>query len=196
MKKWPFKKDIIMPTNHDSNNLYFIEKPADLDLIGFESYIESLHIAIENGAKFIGLISDFGSGKSTIINMLKRDFNNIYHVVNINLWDCNSTDNIDNQFYIHKNFLYQLIDNLPLENKSYFKKKINKNYSFIDIQLFKKKTYHFYISIILVILFIFDKVNIIELFSPKLKIWGYINIVLNPKSWTDILYYWFKDCNL
>ena len=52
---------------------YFIEGTATKDWIGFDSYLETLNNAIDDNAKFIGLISDYGTGKSTLINMLKKD---------------------------------------------------------------------------------------------------------------------------
>ena len=54
------------------DNIYFIEGVADKDLVGYDSYVDSLDSAIKSGAKFIGLISDYGNGKSTLLKMLKK----------------------------------------------------------------------------------------------------------------------------
>lgn len=54
----------------ENKNYFLIEGAAKEDWIGFDSYLCSLESAINNGAKFIGLIADYGSGKSTLINML------------------------------------------------------------------------------------------------------------------------------
>lgn len=50
--------------NDETKNLYFIEGPAEKDLLGFNSYFNSLDMAISSGAKFIALISDYGLGKA------------------------------------------------------------------------------------------------------------------------------------
>ena len=132
-----------------NSNYYFIEKVAEKDLIGFEEYLNALNEVIRNGATFIGLISDYGTGKSSLLNMLS---NNIaYKVVFINLWNYQKEE--INTLDIHKIFLHQLIDKLDINNKNYFKKKINQNYNIIDFCI-KKRKYTWYIYFIDLCLFI------------------------------------------
>ena len=59
----------------DVKQIYFQDKPitdyAD-DYIGFESEADMLLDEIVNDSKVIGLISDYGSGKSSIISSKKK----------------------------------------------------------------------------------------------------------------------------
>ena len=125
-------------------NYYFIEGTTDKDIIGFESYVDSLNIAIKNESRFIGLISEFGTGKSSLIKMLKnsnKEFNSI-NVITVNLWNCEENQNYKSKIDIHKVFLHRLIDELDIKTKDYYKKKINKKYRLIDIKLgYKRKIY-------------------------------------------------------
>lgn len=157
-------------------NKYFVERVTNEDWIGFDSYVLSLIDAINNGAKFIGLIGDYGSGKSTLISKLRKTDEKLYNVININLWNCNAlndeeNDNVD----IHRIFLHQLIDNIKIDNKDYYKKKINKNYSFFDILL--KKTSFIFIFVFVLLVFyvisILDKLGFYHLFKPD-SFWYYL----------------------
>ena len=60
----------------NEENYYFIEDSTDQDLIGFDSYVNSINNAIKNNSKFIGLISDFGTGKSSLLKMVEKLKNN------------------------------------------------------------------------------------------------------------------------
>ena len=155
-------------------NKYFIERVAEEDWIGFDSYASSLIDAINSGAKFIGLIGDYGSGKSTLINKLKQCKEESYNVININLWHCGALiEDENNNIDIHRIFLHQLIDKIKINNKEYYKKKINKNYSFFDILI--KENYYIYVFILLVfyIISFLDKLGFYYLFIPD-SFWYYI----------------------
>ena len=112
--------------NDTKENYYFIEGATENDLIGFNSYVNSLKNVIKSGSKFIGIISDFGTGKSSLIKMLEKDFEKEYKFITVNLWNCenNEKDNIN----IHQIFLNQLINELKILPKSYYKNRINKIY--------------------------------------------------------------------
>lgn len=119
-------------------NYYFIEGSTEKDIIGFNSYVESLKTAINNNASFIGLISEFGTGKSSLIKMLENsaiDENKQSKIVTINLWNCEENKNRGSKIDIHRIFLHQLIDELEVEPKEYYKKKINRKYRLFDIKL-------------------------------------------------------------
>lgn len=154
---------------------YFIEGTANKDWVGFKSYLETLNNAIDDNAKFIGLISDYGTGKSTLINMLKNDQEQKSNkLITINLWNCGISNlkEID----IHRIFLHQLIDKLDINNKDYYKKKIHKDYSIFDIK-FENKRYIYAICLfIFYILCIFEALGFITLFIEELKLIGYFLI--------------------
>ena len=69
----------------NEKNYYFIESVSQKDIIGFDSYILALKNSIKNNSKFIGLLSDFGTGKSSLIKMLNDDKSMNSDVITINL---------------------------------------------------------------------------------------------------------------
>lgn len=158
---------------NEERNYFFVEGISKEDWIGFNSYLYSLESAINNGAKFIGLIADYGSGKSTLINMLhdKQKLKND-KLININLWNCYS-NGIDTQTDIHRIFLHQLIDKLEIGNKNYYKKKIDKNYSIFDIKFKYSKSCFAITLFFFYMLCILEKLGFIILFIPELNLIGY-----------------------
>ena len=88
-------------------SLYFIEKPIERrgkDLIGISKQVEYLKETIKNGARFIGVISGFSSGKSSITNKIKLLG---YKVIKINMWK-EMDVKAETTEELHKDFLYQL----------------------------------------------------------------------------------------
>lgn len=162
----------------ENKNYFLIEGAAKEDWIGFDSYLCSLESAINNGAKFIGLIADYGSGKSTLINMLyekqKLKGNNL---IKINLWNCYSSDE-DKKIDIHRIFLHQLIDKLDIGNKNYYKKKIDKNYNIFDIKFKYNNPIFVFILFFYYILCILEKLGFITFFIPELNFIGYSLIAI------------------
>ena len=176
------------------DNIYFIEGVADKDLVGYDSYVDSLDSAIKSGAKFIGLISDYGNGKSTLLKMLKKsDYGVNYDLVTINLWNCDENDKEKNNVDIHRVFLHQLVEETNIKSKSYYKKKIDKNYSIFDIKVKEKsKFYIFSLSLFLVLCF-FEKLGFITLFINELSLLGYLLIsilcILNIMIYNTMIAY-------
>lgn len=58
-------------SNKDNENfkpIVFVNNPVKRqkdDIVGFDSQVETLACAIESGANMIGVIADYGSGKSS-----------------------------------------------------------------------------------------------------------------------------------
>ena len=71
---------------------------ADEDFIGFSAQVDSIADAIDNGASMVGIIADYGSGKSSVGELLeaKKQFKK---PIRVNMWD--SLKNVkQNRFYI------------------------------------------------------------------------------------------------
>lgn len=182
----------------EEKEYFFIEREAKDDLIGFNSYIDSLDQAINSGANFIGLISDYGTGKSTLLDMYKtKKCNEKDILVKINLWNCDNYSNNEQKkieslcsirtntdganfekpyMDIHRLFLHQLIDGLSLDNPNYYKKKINRNYNVFDIKLGFKRYIYFYFLAIFLIMSMLDKLGIFTMFMNCLEPLGYFLI--------------------
>lgn len=148
--------------NEKNVNEYFIEESTNKDLIGFNSYVTSLETAIKSGAKFIGLISDFGTGKSSVVKMLKNKMESEYNMITINLWNCE--DNEHSGLNIHEIFLHKLIDELDIKSKKYYKNLINKRYRKFDISVCKEKLRYIVFLVVYIFMLIFEKIEMIDLF--------------------------------
>lgn len=140
-------KENITETECDECNksVYLIDNPCSEkdDSIGFEVYVNNLiNILTNTSAKMIGLISNYGSGKSTVINMVEnRSEMNKKEVffAKVNLWNLPSnkevSDKDDLTINIHKSFLNQILRKANLSDikKKSLEKQINRNYGFLDL---------------------------------------------------------------
>lgn len=166
----------------EEKNYYFIEDSTDEDLIGFDSYVNSINNAIKNNSKFIGLVSDFGTGKSSLLKMLEKKDNSKIKLIRINLWNCEDSTNCENlvqdKIDIHRVFLHQLIDELKISPADYYKKMIDVNYSLFDIKFGNSRKIYGLFLLFIYILCIFEKLGFINLFLDKFRICGYILIAI------------------
>ena len=136
-----------MKKTQAEEKLYFQDFPVNDykdDYIGFEAEVEMIKESVESDSKIIGLISEYGSGKSSIIELLKKELDkDKYDVVNINLLD---PEGITDDLEAHQRMLIQLANNKYGDKKSkkkltYNTKKINLIYKYRDIKNKKKLTY-------------------------------------------------------
>lgn len=79
-------------------------KDKDKDLLGINNEANRIENAIDEGANIIGIIGDYGTGKSSLIEMLKNKFLN---VININMWNSVNTKTED-ALVLTKNFIFQM----------------------------------------------------------------------------------------
>ena len=103
-------------TNDEKNykSIIFMNKPiaeSDVDVIGISSAVDAVENAIDNGAKMIGVIAEYGAGKSSLTEMLNRDSEK--EQIKINLWDSLDRSNEDKKDEscidsLTKTFIYQL----------------------------------------------------------------------------------------
>lgn len=70
--------------------IIFQNKPIEeenKDLFDFSYQKKVLSTAIESNARIIGIVGDYGTGKSSITKLLEKDRrNNKDKIININLW--------------------------------------------------------------------------------------------------------------
>ena len=175
----------------DVKQIYFQDKPitdyAD-DYIGFESEADMLLDEIVNDSKVIGLISDYGSGKSSIISLLESNINNIkkygkinhvsnynfdkndvkkINIIRVNLFDADGIISTDDRLELHKKMIIELAKHKN-RNLKYILKRVNPAYRVIDV----------------------DTKNII---SKILFFVGIALILLNLIFKTGLLSYWKMD---
>ena len=152
------------------NTFYYQDFPVEdyeHDYIGFEEQVNMLKEGIENNARVIGLISENGSGKSTIIKLLKKELAKPkehtkepkeeteksdrvtkVELIKVNLLD---PDGENTQFEEHKRMLYQIAKKRLKNNKlkwAYIQKKLNPNFKSLKIATTKKSSaYLFFIAV-------------------------------------------------
>ncbi len=124
--------------------IVFVNNPVKSqkdDIVGFDSQVETLACAIESGANMIGVIADYGSGKSSLTDILSeflKKRKKITKPIKINLWDClqkNTTPKPSDDEKISvltRSFLYQLSSGHGRKFGSFINKILSKNYGNIS----------------------------------------------------------------
>jgi len=144
------------PNNYDP--IVFINSPLnnrDDDVIGLGSIIDSISMVITKGANLIGIIANFGTGKSSLIELLSKKKNYYKRPVIINMWDCLlkqkgesiQAENISN---LTKSFLYQLASGHSNKKgksnlASFTNKRLSKKYGTISFSTSSKKIWVLFI---------------------------------------------------
>ena len=126
----------------------FMNKPiseATADEIGVGVYVDYLESAIEKGADMIAIISGFGTGKSSLIELLKTKYHGwkkekkqerVY--CQVNLWSQLETGGTKKEdgiksIDLHRSFLYQLISAVYPHKSSYFSRRTGRNFGLFKI---------------------------------------------------------------
>ena len=178
------KENIVEAEYEECNeSVYLIDNPCseEEDSIGFGVYVNNLiNILTNTSAKMIGLISNYGSGKSTVINMVEnRSEMNKKEIffVKVNLWNLPSSkevsDKDDLTINIHKSFLNQILRKANLSDikKKSLEKQINKNYGFFDLCI-EDSSFTKILSFLfaLLIFIIITKVDLFSMNVPRIAL--------------------------
>jgi len=104
----------------DTGALVFINRPitsSDDDIVGFSTQVDTICEAVKEGSTMIGVIADYGAGKSSLTELLcKRVCNKPYQYpepIKINMWDSLDNKRTEQEAEhevsrLTKSFLYQL----------------------------------------------------------------------------------------
>ena len=105
------------------------------DQIGIAVYVEKIKQAITAGAEIIAIASDFGTGKSSLISLLEKEYGIVkrtrYKFSTINLWGFVKPE--DDVTEIHRNFIYQLVSHLNPQRGSHLSKRMSKNFGVLRL---------------------------------------------------------------
>lgn len=136
--------------------IVFVNKPAtnyEQDVVGFRPQVETINQAIKTGATMIGVIADYGTGKSTISDILiSENFNDrrLYSPIRINMWDSisNLVGSEKDVTELTKSFLFQLAKgNTDKEGLSklshHVSKRMSKNYNIISFSSVSTKIWKY-----------------------------------------------------
>lgn len=176
-----------------SKKIYYQDEPVGKfknDKIGFQEEVRMLEEGLNGSSKVIGLIADYGSGKSSVINLLENKtktlfWNFKYKFVRINLFDIakdngpNSNESIEAQ----KKMVLQLASSKYKNSKfAYYTNRINQNSK--SIRVLVKSKFSWFLMIIS-----FFLILISYLYNKELTDWlPHVDFILkNKETFIDIL---------
>ena len=164
IQHWIYKK-----LNKDTNEIQktkrgipYTNKPIteeSVDEIGMGVYVEYLESAIENGADMIAVVSDFGTGKSSLIELLKEKYHGWSQRGNglcervycqVNLWSQLANEK-EETLELHRAFLYQLISTVYPHKSSYFSRRTGRNFGIFKISA-ESKVWSVFINLAIIVL--------------------------------------------
>lgn len=153
LKEKTKNESIITEEVKENKSVVFVNKPImddNEDLIGIESYIKRVEKAIDEGSNVIGIVGDYGIGKSSLIRLIKNKYNKETitlkkgrkeisefknKVIPVNLW---GKDKLKDE-ELTAEFLFQISNGCNKNFASYIAKKIGKNYGIIGIDTSESK---------------------------------------------------------
>lgn len=137
-------------SNDEIPPVVFVNKPITdegKDIVGFSNQVNTICSAIDSGATMIGIIADYGTGKSTMTSLLSEKIEKEPYKyprpVQINMWDC-LRDDINNESSerkeisdITKTFVYQLAGAKDRKGRfsSFINKRLSRNYGNISLSV-------------------------------------------------------------
>ena len=128
-------------TETNNNSIVFVNSPVlskNEDVIGFSDQVNTIINAIKENATMIGIIADYGTGKSSMTEMLKEKYVSEGNPkpIRINMWDSlTKKDEQDSQNAVSvltKSFLFQLANGYKRHLGSYVNKMLSRNYGSIS----------------------------------------------------------------
>ena len=131
--------------------LVFVNKPIEdsaHDIVGFSTQIDTICEAIKDGSTMIGVVANYGTGKSSLTELLSSSVTKkpfcFPNPIKINMWDClvdneglgkcnNSTEPEVSD--LTRSFLYQLANGNDKKRhfSSYINKRLSQNYGNISL---------------------------------------------------------------
>lgn len=150
----------------ENERIVFVNKEItsyDDDFIGMSSQVESIEVAVKEGASLIGVIADYGSGKSSVGELIdgRKKFDS---VIKINMWDSlrekktipTQSQKVDEDSILamDKSFLYQMAANSGNRNLArHVNKRLSSNTGFISFTLKSKAFWWYFLGALLFVVF-------------------------------------------
>lgn len=117
----------------------------DSDIIGLSVYAEKISDAIDEGAQMIAITSPFGSGKTSVIDLLreKRVKNKKEYILKIPMWSqLHQLEDKTNE--LHRNFLYQISSLINHKRGTYVSRRLSNNYGLLTLHANKNRFWFFF----------------------------------------------------
>lgn len=150
--------------------IVFVNNPIssmEEDVVGLGTSVNTIIEAIDNDANMIGVVADYGTGKSSVTELLSNKVTSKQRKyptpIKINMWDCLQKqekqtgedeeivdDMISNEISdLTKSFLFQLANGKSRKLASYINKRLSNNYSLLSFSLGSKWSWFFFILAII-----------------------------------------------
>lgn len=144
-------------TSDSIKPLVFVNRPINdpkNDIVGFLPQVNTICEAITNGSTMIGVVADYGTGKSSMTALLSQTVKERPYKyptpIKINMWDCLQSQKETEEkersaerevTELTKSFLYQLASGKDKKYRfsSYINKRLSKNYGTISLSAFSRK---------------------------------------------------------
>lgn len=131
----------IKESEYDS--IIFMNTPISTeneDIIGINTAVDSIKKAVDNDAKMIGVLADYGSGKSSLTETLAKDEKSFGKSIHINMWDSiskldSSQTTTDTINALTKSFVFQLASGISEHCAKYANRRLSKNYSIFSFSI-------------------------------------------------------------
>lgn len=111
------------------------------DIFNFKEQVNLLNYVIKNGSTLIGIIGDYGSGKSSLTEISQKVLYGKYgHAIRINMWDTTEQNkNVEYGFkFLMRSFLYQLAQGNEKKNINfarYINERQSSNYGKLSLTM-------------------------------------------------------------
>lgn len=137
----------IFKRNKEYQPIIFMNTPISSlkdDIIGLNSAVSSINYAVSHNAKMIGVIADYGTGKSSLTDMLSSKKKLYGKAIRIDMWGSLSkkvTSIQENQFEkenineLTKSFLFQLAVGVSDNTARHVNKRLSKNFGIISFSI-------------------------------------------------------------
>ena len=152
-------------SNKKIEPIVFVNNPiskVEEDVVGLETSVDTIIEALKDNANMIGVIADYGTGKSSVTEILSNQLVsepfNYPAPIKINMWDClqkrdikyeeeNGTEeSLSNEIGdLTKSFLFQLANGKDRKLASYINKRLSNNYGLLSFSLSSRHAWLFFV---------------------------------------------------
>lgn len=152
------------PNKSNKAEFLFLHTPiqnVNEDAIGVEAYVDMLNRSIDSGAQMIAVTSPFGSGKTSIVELLRnrrckkrlqckipvlaRVFNWIMHlkhresIVKVSMWSqFQNKEGNPLTTHLHRTLLYHVVSAIDKQRGTYINRRLSRNYGLLKIHANRK----------------------------------------------------------
>jgi len=126
-------------TVKNNNSIMFLNLPigsSSQDVIGLDKYAERLSTAIDSGAQTIAVTSEFGMGKTSVVELLKEKRAGIKNerILNVPMWmQLSNAEKADSVLDLHRNFIYQIARQIHHRRGTYISRRLSPNYRLLKL---------------------------------------------------------------